>query len=100
MVHTVPPEGIAIEEIPGDPVLRESKPEPCVIVIFGITGDLAKRKLLPALYNLMADGALPQHFALVGVSRSELTTAELREQLRSVLKPDGQRSHDAATWEK
>jgi glucose-6-phosphate 1-dehydrogenase len=101
MPHTVPPEGIAVEEIPGKPVFQETKPEPCVVVIFGITGDLAKRKLLPALYNLMADGALPESFALVGVSRSDLSTEELREQLRrSVMELGGRRFTDAATWEK
>ena len=100
----VPPahlEGIAAEEIPGEPVFREARPEPCVVVIFGITGDLSKRKLLPALYNLMADGSLPENFAVIGVSRSDATTAELREQLRlSVMELGGQRISDAATWEK
>lgn len=42
---------------------------PCVFVIFGATGDLARRKLFPALYNLMAEGLLPEHFAVVGVGR-------------------------------
>jgi glucose-6-phosphate 1-dehydrogenase len=101
MVHTVPPEGIAVEEIPGTPVFQEAKPEPCVVVIFGITGDLSKRKLLPALYNLMADGALHNAFAVVGVSRSDLSTAELREQLRrSVMELGGRRAPDGDTWEK
>ena len=40
------------------------------LVIFGATGDLANRKLLPALYNLAHDGALPERFNLVGVSRT------------------------------
>ena len=44
---------------------------PTTLVIFGATGDLAKRKLLPALYNLAHEGALPERFNLVGVSRSE-----------------------------
>jgi glucose-6-phosphate 1-dehydrogenase len=44
---------------------------PTSLVIFGATGDLARRKLLPALYNLAHDGALPEHFRLVGVSRKE-----------------------------
>src|SRR5881409_3679813 len=41
-------------------------PQPCVLVIFGAAGDLAWRKLLPALYNLNLDGVLPSHFAVVG----------------------------------
>jgi glucose-6-phosphate 1-dehydrogenase len=101
MPRTVPPEGIAVEEIPGKPVFQEAKPESCAIVIFGITGDLSKRKLLPALYHLMAEGALPENFALVGVSRSDISTDELREQLRqSVMETGGQRSADTATWNK
>jgi glucose-6-phosphate 1-dehydrogenase len=101
MGTSLPPDGIAVEEIPGKPIFQEDKPEPCAIVIFGITGDLAKRKLLPALYHLMADGALPENFAVVGMSRGDLTTAELREQLRrSVMELGGRRFPDAATWDK
>jgi glucose-6-phosphate 1-dehydrogenase len=101
MVPLTPGADIAAEEIPGQPVWQEAKPEPCVLVIFGITGDLAKRKLLPALFHLFADGALPESFAMVGVSRSELSVDELREQLRrSVMGLGGRRFPDAATWEK
>jgi glucose-6-phosphate 1-dehydrogenase len=52
---------------------------PTSLVIFGATGDLAKRKLLPALYNLAHEGALPERFALVGNARSEMTDEEFRE---------------------
>src|ERR1700681_4255390 len=52
---------------------------PTNLVIFGATGDLARRKLLPAVYNLAHDGALPGHFNLIGVSRGELTHDEYRE---------------------
>src|SRR5437870_4087734 len=41
-------------------------PQPCVLVIFGAAGDLAWRKLLPAIYNLNRDGVLPSNFAVVG----------------------------------
>src|SRR6516165_10844255 len=41
------------------------RPQPCVLVIFGGDGDLAWRKLLPAVYNLSVDGVLPSHFAVV-----------------------------------
>src|SRR6266700_2864806 len=41
-------------------------PQPCVLVIFGAAGDLAWRKLLPAVYNLNIDGVLPSHFCVVG----------------------------------
>ena len=54
---------------------------PCVMVIFGVNGDLAKRKLFPALYNLMAGQFLPERFAIVGLDRREMTTEEFREKL-------------------
>ena len=44
--------------------------DPCTMVIFGPTGDLAKRKLLPALYNLRGEGLLGEPFAVVGVGRA------------------------------
>ena len=52
---------------------------PTALVIFGATGDLARRKLLPALYNLAHEGALPERFGLVGNARSEMTDEEFRE---------------------
>jgi len=73
---------ITAQEIPGGQILAEPKPDPCVLVIFGITGDLARRKLIPALYNLMVSGSLPERFAVVGVGREKVTTDQLRERLR------------------
>ena len=57
-------------------------PDPSVIVIFGVTGDLAHRKLLPALYNLMVERRLPANSAIVGFARRELSDDVLREQAR------------------
>ena len=48
-------------------------PQPCAIVIFGATGDLTHRKLIPALYNLAADGELPPAVAVVGFARRPKT---------------------------
>ena len=58
-----------------DPLPSAAAPErrqlgPCQVVLFGVTGDLAKRKLVPALYQLWQGGALPEKFAIVGFSRS------------------------------
>src|SRR5580692_10449398 len=50
----------------------ERTPDPCVVVIFGASGDLTKRKLLPALYHLEQAGLLPKDFAVVGVARRPL----------------------------
>ena len=52
---------------------------PTALVIFGATGDLARRKLLPAIYNLAHEGALPERFSLVGNARSEMTDTQFRE---------------------
>jgi glucose-6-phosphate 1-dehydrogenase len=54
---------------------------PCVMVIFGATGDLTKRKLFPALYNLAKANLLSREFAIVGLSRTEMTTEDFRAQL-------------------
>ncbi len=53
----------------------------CVMVIFGATGDLTKRKLIPALCNLANDGLLAEHFSIVGFAFDDLTTEAFRQQL-------------------
>ena len=53
----------------------ERTPDPCIVVIFGASGDLTKRKLLPALYHLEQSGLLPKDFAVVGVARRPLETS-------------------------
>ena len=58
-------------------------PEPCTLVIFGATGDLTHRKLIPALYNLAAEGALPPAVNIVGFARREKTTKEFRAELEA-----------------
>ena len=52
------------------------------VVIFGASGDLTKRKLVPALYALAAEGSLPAGFTVVGAGRSEMTDEEFREEMR------------------
>ena len=56
--------------------------EPCTLVIFGGSGDLARRRLIPALYNLMLDGLLPANFAVLGLGRKGMTDEEFRATLR------------------
>src|SRR5579885_3265589 len=53
----------------------ERTPDPCVMVIFGATGDLTRRKLLPALYNLALEHLLPVGFSVIGFSRPDQGTA-------------------------
>ena len=69
------------------PPRRQAKrADPCAMVIFGATGDLTKRLVVPALYNLLRTAVLPEQFALIGVARSEETAASWREQLYGTLK--------------
>ena len=56
--------------------------DPCVVVIFGASGDLTKRKLIPAVLNLQNAGFLPRNMAVVGVARTEMTHAEFREEVK------------------
>jgi len=55
---------------------------PCIMVIFGASGDLTKRKLIPALYNLKHSNCLPDNFAVVGLARPEMSDDEFRRRLR------------------
>jgi glucose-6-phosphate 1-dehydrogenase len=65
------------------------------LVIFGATGDLARRKLLPAIYNLAHEGALPERFNLVGVSRSSMADDEFRRFARESITTFSRRQPDA-----
>jgi glucose-6-phosphate 1-dehydrogenase len=70
----------------------------CVMVIFGATGDLTRRKLIPALYNLAREGLLPEGFAVVGFARAAMTSAEFRRQIGEALPQAAQRPLDEAAW--
>ncbi len=67
----------------------ERIPEPCVVVIFGASGDLTKRKLLPALYHLEQAGLLPEDFAVVGVARRDLSSTFGPDMQDGILKGGG-----------
>src|SRR6202165_1257294 len=60
---------------------KQKKPEPCSIVIFGVTGDLAHRLVVPSLYNLAANDLLPDNFCIVGVARKAMSSEELTDSL-------------------
>ena len=60
-------------------------PQPCALVIFGGTGDLAARKIIPALYNLALQRHLPAAFEVVGAARADLTDEQFREALHTDL---------------
>ena len=73
--------------------------DPCILIIFGATGDLTGRKLVPALYNLALDGQLPGHFACVGFARRKKTNEEFRqEMLNAVNQFSRNRPVDEEVW--
>jgi glucose-6-phosphate 1-dehydrogenase len=67
---------------------------PTTLVIFGATGDLARRKLLPALYNLAHEGALPERFHLVGVARREKAHEDYRAECEEAIRQFSRRKPD------
>ncbi|MFZ4116605.1 MAG: glucose-6-phosphate dehydrogenase [Chthoniobacterales bacterium] len=80
--------------------LSKHIPEPCSLIIFGATGDLTHRKLIPALYNLNAEGALPSSLNVIGVARRDKTSEEFRAELK-ISTPKFSRSPvNEALWEK
>ncbi len=64
---------------------RTRAPEPCAIVLFGATGDLTHRKLMPALYKLARAGHLPAESAIVGYARRDWDDATFREEVKKTL---------------
>src|SRR6059058_4986525 len=76
--------------------IAQKKPDPCSFVIFGVTGDLAHRLVVPALYNLAAGDLLPDRFCLVGVARKGMTSDRLRDSLMKGLRQFATRQVDEA----
>ncbi len=68
--------------------------EPAILTIFGITGDLAHRKLLPALYNLADSGILPETLRIVGITRSGTTVKELLVSIKKSVEDSGKTCND------
>jgi glucose-6-phosphate 1-dehydrogenase len=85
---------------PGQEALADAgRPAPpCTIVIFGAAGDLTKRKLVPALYNLKAAGLLPREFAIVGVARRDQTHEQFRDELSRGIREFATTQVDDALW--
>ena len=88
----------------GVEVLRDDRrlprvPEPGAMVIFGASGDLTRRKLIPALYDLAARRRLPMEFAVVGLSRSPMSHEEFRNRLREALEEERDGGVSDDVWE-
>jgi glucose-6-phosphate 1-dehydrogenase len=74
----------------------QKKPDPCSFVIFGVTGDLTHRLVIPSLYNLEAAGLLPEKFCVVGVARKGMSNEALRDSLMQGLRQFATRPVDDA----
>ncbi len=77
---------------------RSASPAPCTIVILGAAGDLTRRKLLPAIYNLERDGLLPSSYAVMGFARRELDDEAFRAVAREGVASYSRRPAIEATW--
>src|ERR1700747_3665613 len=73
--------------------------DPCAMVIFGAGGDLTKRKLMPALYNLAKGKLLPEQFAIVGISIEAYSNEEFREQMTKDIAEYAETDVDASSWQ-
>ena len=90
------PEVKASPATPPVPQQPERQPDPCIVVIFGASGDLTKRKLLPALYHLEQAGLLPREISVVGVARRPLETTFAPDMREGILAGGGVKEDDPA----
>ena len=80
--------------------MQDSSPAgPCTLVIFGASGDLTKRLLMPAIYHLKRSGLLPDSFAIAGVARRDMTADQFRDSLRKGFDQLSGEKADQADWD-
>lgn len=79
-------------------LLNRNRAEPCTVVIFGATGDLTNRKLIPALYNVAACGDLPPQFKVVGFARRDKSDEVFRTELEEGNRRNSRQGHDEELW--
>jgi glucose-6-phosphate 1-dehydrogenase len=75
-------------------------PEDQVIVLFGATGDLAKRKLLPGMFHLAQVGLMPERFRIIGAARRPIEVEEFREMAREAVQGSGRKTLDDEAWQR
>ncbi|HMW87969.1 MAG TPA: glucose-6-phosphate dehydrogenase, partial [Nitrospira sp.] len=73
--------------------------EPCTLVIFGGSGDLARRRLIPAVYNLLLDGLLPAKYAVIGLGRKPMTDDEFRNLVKEGIVKHSRQALAEDTWD-
>jgi glucose-6-phosphate 1-dehydrogenase len=84
--------------VPEEAAAAPREPErgtPCTMIIFGASGDLSRRKLMPALFHLMSDGLLSKDFNVIGIGRGEMSDNQFRDAMRLALESAGA----AGAWE-
>jgi len=77
---------------------NKAVPQPCAVVIFGATGDLTHRKLVPALYNIAADGEMPPAVAVIGFARRPKTDDEFRKEMEEATRKFSRQSVRDEVW--
>lgn len=91
-----------VEALPSRKVSKSPLPtgEPCVVVIFGASGDLTRRKLIPALYDLCCEGCLHAYFQVLGVGRTQMGDEEFRRNMReAAVKSKDTHHYDEQRWQ-
>ena len=83
-------------DVPSNRISNQKKPDPCSFVIFGVTGDLTHRLVIPSLYNLAATDLLPDKFCVVGIARKGTSSDALRDSLMKGLRQFATRPVDDA----
>jgi glucose-6-phosphate 1-dehydrogenase len=93
----------SIQTEPENPLLEglelRRRPDPCVLAIFGASGDLTRRKIFPALYALAVRDLLPESFAVLGIARTQHSTEEFVAQMEASVREFGRDEFRTETWE-
>jgi glucose-6-phosphate 1-dehydrogenase len=89
---------MAVEVLEAPTTAAPPVPHDQVIVLFGATGDLARRKLLPGIFHLFEAGLMPERFALIGAARSDLSDEEFAELAREAVCGSGRRPVEGESW--
>ncbi len=76
------------------------RPDPCILVIFGASGDLTTKKLMPALYSLAVRGLLPERFGIVGAARTQETDDEFRDRMKQAVVDHARDPFDQEVWDR
>src|SRR5207253_11157430 len=84
----------------GERPAADGVPRDQVIVLFGASGDLAKRKLLPGMFHLMRVGLMPERFRILGAARRPLGEEEFRRSARDSVGGSSRQDEDTAAWER